>query len=204
MDAGVASTLLFCYPIITAVLMTVLFHEHVTWGTAISILLAITGIALLYHGGDGVKISTFGFVLVMLSSLLYAMYIVAVNQWHTTLSSLQFTFWIVLFGWLTILAFAFVAEQPIQMLSGIKQWTCAIQLALLPTVLSLFLMTVAIKSIGSTPSAIMGALEPVTAVAIGVGLFGEAFTARFALGILLILIAVVIIILKKDKTAQQK
>jgi len=197
MDAGVASALLFCYPVMTAVLMAVLFHEHVSWGSTLAIGLALGGIALLYRGEGGVTLSKLGFALVMLSSLLYAMYIVAVNQWKVKMSPLKFTFWIVFFGWITVVVYMFLAGEPLLMLHGARQWACAIQLALLPTVLSLFLMTVAIKRIGSTPAAIMGALEPVTAVAIGVGLFGESFTLRMALGITLILVAVTIVVMKR-------
>jgi drug/metabolite transporter (DMT)-like permease len=59
-------------------------------------------------------------------------------------------------------------------------------------------MTIAIKNIGSTPSAIMGALEPVTAVVISVSLFHEVFTLRLAIGIVLILSAVILVILRKS------
>ena len=55
-----------------------------------------------------------------------------------------------------------------------------------------------LHDIGSTPTAIMGALEPMTAVAIGVLCFGEHFTSRLALGIILILTAVLLIICGKD------
>jgi len=199
MDAGIASTLLFCYPIITALLMTLLFHEHITWHTALSIGLAVAGIALLYQGDGDANVSKLGFALVMTSSLLYAVYIVAVNRWTSSMSSLKFTFWVVFFGWITIFACSFLAGESIQMLHGVGQWGWAIQLGILPTVLSLFLMTVAIKHIGSTPSAILGALEPVTAVAIGVCIFDEAFTWRLAAGIVLILSGVLLIILHKDK-----
>lgn len=81
---------------------------------------------------------------------------------------------------------------------------CALQLALLPTVLSLFFMTISINLIGSTPSAIMGALEPVTAVCIGVLIFGEAFSLRLGIGILLILAGVVLIILRKRNLEKGK
>lgn len=197
MEAGIASTLLFVYPIMTAVLMTVFFHEKVTWTTALSIIMALSGVALLYRGDGGVALSTLGFVLVMASSLLYAVYIVSVNRWHTEMSSLKFTFYIVLFGMLTVMAYIWFTGESLQMLHGLKQWTCAVQLALLPTVFSLFLMTIAINSIGSTPAAIMGALEPVTAVFIGVLVFHEGFTLRLAIGIALILFAVTLVILRK-------
>ena len=70
-------------------------------------------------------------------------------------------------------------------------------LALIPTVVSLVLMTVAVHAIGSTPTAVMGALEPLTAVVIGVTIFGELFTARLAAGIL-ILLAVTLIVAGKS------
>ena len=97
-----------------------------------------------------------------------------------------------------MLIYSFIAGEPIQMLQTPKQWLCAAQLALLPTVLSLFFMNISISKIGSTPSAIMGALEPVTAVIIGIFVFSETFTLRLAVGILLILLGVTLIILKRQ------
>lgn len=44
----------------------------------------------------------------------------------------------------------------------------------------------------------MGALEPLTAVVIGVTIFGELFTARLAAGIGLILLAVTLIVAGKS------
>ena len=54
--------------------------------------------------------------------------------------------------------------------------------------------TQAIHYIGSTPTAILGALEPVTAVFFGVVIFHEELTARLGLGIALILVAVTLIV----------
>ena len=197
MAAGIASTILFVYPIMTAILMTV-FHEKVTWSTSLAILLAVSGVGLLYQGDGNDKLSTAGFALVMCSSLLYALYIISINQWKNPgMSNIKFTFYILVFGLLTMFVYSFIAGEPIQMLQTPKQWLCAAQLALLPTVLSLFFMTISINLIGSTPAAIMGALEPVTAVIIGVCIFGESFSLQLAFGILAILAGVTIIIARK-------
>ena len=56
-------------------------------------------------------------------------------------------------------------------------------------------MTISVHEVGVTPTSIMGALEPLTAVAIGVTVFGESFTARLVAGIVLILVAVLLIVL---------
>ena len=51
----------------------------------------------------------------------------------------------------------------------------------------------AIKSIGPTLTSIFGAMEPLTAVVIGVWVFAEPFTAKGAAGILLIVVSVVVL-----------
>lgn len=58
-------------------------------------------------------------------------------------------------------------------------------------------MTIAVREAGATPTAIMGALEPLTAVTIGVLVFGESLTLRLIIGIVFILLAVMIIVLGK-------
>lgn len=198
MDVGIASTLLFVYPVMVAVIMATLFKEKVTVNTVVSIALSLAGITLLYHGGNGATLSTTGVLLVMVSSLTYAVYIVIVNKSSLRLSSVKLTFYVLVFGVLTILAYTTAMGQHIQMLTTPAQWGYAAMLALVPTVISLVLMVIAVHDIGSTPTAIMGALEPLTAVAIGVMCFGEDFTARLATGIVLILAAVILIIAGKS------
>ena len=72
-------------------------------------------------------------------------------------------------------------------------------LGLVPTTLSLIFMVKAVKIIGSTPTAILGALEPITAVTIGVLVFNETLTTRLVVGIILILASATLIAITKTK-----
>ena len=138
-------------------------------------------------------------MLVMLSSLSYAIYIVLVNRSSLGMPALKLTFYVLIFCILTISAFSLFSENGrLQMLTTPSMWGFASILALGPTVISLIMMTLSAKYIGSTPTAIMGALEPLTAVMIGVTIFGETFTARLAIGITMILMAVILIIAAKS------
>lgn len=74
MDAGIASTILFVYPVMVAVIMGAFFKEKISAITVFSILLALSGIALLYQGDGGKPLSTIGIIFVLLSSLSYAIY----------------------------------------------------------------------------------------------------------------------------------
>ena len=199
MDAGIASTILFVYPVMVAVIMAAFFKESVTLSTVSAIILALLGIGLLYRGGEGATLSTMGIVLVMLSSLSYAVYIVIVNQSSIRMSSLKLTFYVLLICMMCLLAYSFTSpDLHLQLPPSPRAWFYACWLGLVPTILSLVLMTIAVHEVGATPTAIMGALEPLTAVAIGVLLFGESLTLRLMTGIVLILLAVMVIVLGKN------
>ncbi len=194
MDAGIASTLLFIYPLLVAIIMAVFFHEKVSILTGLSIALALWGISMLYQGGDGTTLNLTGVGFVFLSSLTYAIYIVGVNRSSLSkLSTTKLTFYALLFGiliYVVRLDFC-TALQPIP---APIYYVNALSLALFPTIVSLVTMTQAIHYIGSTPTAILGALEPVTALLIGVVVFGEQLTPRIVCGVFLILVAVTIIV----------
>ena len=190
MDAGIASTILFVYPVMVAIIMAIFFHEKVSFITMFSIALAFTGISLLYEGGDGGTLN-------LLSSLTYAIYIVGVNRSSLkNLPTAKLTFYALLFGiiiYVVRLDFC-TALQPVP---APLLWVNVFSLALFPTIISLIAMTLSIHRIGSTPAAILGALEPVTALFCGVVVFGEQLTPRIMLGVLMILTAVTLIIAAK-------
>ena len=199
MGAGVASTLLFVYPVMVAVIMAVFFKERVTRSTVLAIALALTGVALLYKGDGGEPLSGVGVSLVMVSSLTYALYIIIVNKSPLRMSSVKMTMYVLTFSVVVAVAMSFTdPANHLQLLHTPRQWGLALLLAVVPTVLSLLLMVIAVHDVGSTPTAIMGALEPVTAVVISVALFGELVTARLVIGIVLILAAVLLTVVGKN------
>lgn len=198
MEAGMACTLLFIYPVMVAVIMALFFKERITFAAGLAIAMAIPGVGMLYYGGGEITMSTTGMLMVMFSALAYALYIVILNRSRLYLPPVTLTFFVMLFGTLAVALHSLLGEEyHLQLLVDVRQWLWVLMLAIVPTVFSLVLMTVAIKSIGPTPTAIMGALEPVTAVAIGVTVFNESFTPRIAAGMLLILLAVSLVIVEK-------
>lgn len=197
MDAGIASTILFVYPVLVALIMMICFHERISpivWG---GILLALCGISFLSKGTDGAPLSLVGLVFVLLSSLSYAVYIVGVNQSILkNISIMCLTFYALVFGVLIyVVRLDFCMNLvPVRSVGG---WCNVLALASLPTVVSLMCTTTAIHHIGSTPTAILGALEPVTALFFGVTLFHEQLTPKIMLGILMVLTAVTLIVVEK-------
>lgn len=208
MDAGIASTILFAYPLLVALIMWLVFKERASLLTWLCILMAFVGICLLYRGKPDAPLSTIGIVLVLLSSLAYAIYIVGVNRSVLKkMDSSRLTFYALLFGSsiyfirLTYIdvetaSFNFALQTPVNP----WMWVNLVCLALFPTIVSLVTMNLSIHCIGSTPAAILGALEPITALVIGVCIFGETLTPRILIGIVLVLLAVTLLVLGKKLT----
>ena len=199
MDAGVASTILFTYPVMTAVIMAVFFHERVGWATVAAILLSLVGVALLYWGDGTATLPVLGVVLVLMSALSYALYIVVVNRSHLSMSSFKINFFVLFYCALGMVVYSLLSGEPLTLPHGFTSWFYVGWLAIVPAIMALVLMVYAAKLVGSTTTAILGALEPLTAVLIGIFVFGEKFTLTLALGIVLILAAVTIIVIKPKK-----
>ena len=164
MAAGIASTLLFVYPIMVALIMAFLFKEKLTLQTILCIILALGGIALLYKGEDGSTLSLLGVLLVIVSALSYAIYIVAANRpLLREIATLKLTFYVLVFGFsLFLVRVDFGAS--LHVVDTWYLWGNLLALAVFPTAISFLCTTQAIQYIGSTPTAILGALEPLTAV----------------------------------------
>ena len=196
MDAGIASTLLFIYPILVAIIMATLFKERLSKQTILCIIVTLCGIALLYSNDDGSTLSLMGVMLVFASAISYAIYIIGINKTSLrNVATLKISFYVLTFGSLLFLSRLLVTHDfQVPSTDEWRLWINILCLAVFPTVLSLVCTTKAIQYIGATPTAILGALEPVTAVVIGVSVFGEVITSRIAIGLLLIIISVTFVI----------
>lgn len=190
--AGVASTLLFTYPIMTAVIMGMFFKEKAGFKTIVAIILSLVGVLLLYWSDAGGALNTLGVILVLVSALTYAIYIIVVNRCPLEMSSFKINFYVVLYCAIGMAVFAWLTGQPLTLPQNTVSWFYAVWLAVVPATLSLVLMVYASKYVGATPTAILGALEPLTAVLIGIFVFDEPFGTRLAIGIVLILSAVIL------------
>ncbi len=198
---GIASTLLFVYPIMTALIMTLCFHERLSWLVVVCLAIACSGIVMLCPVEDG-SISLdgdflVGFLIVMLSGLSYAIYLVGLNKTRLrTIASMPVTLYVLIFGTLLFVV-RLLFFSPLTLPEHPLSWINLLALGILPTVVSLICTARAIQNIGSTQTALLGALEPVTAVALGVIILGESVTLRDIGGMVLIFLAVTLVVYRK-------
>lgn len=197
--SGVATTIQFLYPVMVMLIMTLFFHEKFSWITLGAVVLAITGVAILSwktgNAGSGLM-RYVGVFLLLGSALSNAVYISCLHVARIKqMSGLVATFYVMSFSALYALINA-CAHGEFRMVSGSWELVMLLLMALVTALLSNLTLILAIKRIGSTLASILGAMEPVTAVFVGITVFDEPFTAKLVAGMVLILGAVMAVMLK--------
>ena len=190
LSPGIASTIFFCYPIIVALVLVLFYKEKITLPTVLSLLLVVAGVGVLSIK-EGSTINYVGLGISLLGALVYALYILIVNKVRIEASGVKISFYSMLFSslyfWVkTLILGESIAIPSFSLVGDITLF------AIITTSLSLVALVYAVRYIGSTPTAIMGAFEPSVAVLISVGLFGEALTSSLIIGGMVIIAGVLI------------
>ncbi len=203
MPSGAATTIQFSYPVFTCIIMAIFFRERITARTVIVILLAFTGVACISGiGGDMSKYPNFiaGMLLELLAGLCYATYLVLVpNLKVSRMPGSKLTFYIFLCSTMQLIVIA-PLQGGIAPVPSLKTGIDLALLGLIPTVVSNYTVVLALKYIGSTLTAILGAVEPLTAMTVGVIVFSDPFTPTIAFGAVAIIVAVILLVLKDNST----
>lgn len=185
------------YPVFTTLIMMFFFKEKSTLWRISAIAIAVLGVTLLSINFTGEnKLSLEGIIIVVISAIGYGSYLVAVNQLKVQMSGIKLTFYIFLIGGLIIFT-GITLFSNIQPIPDMKSGIYLLLLAFIPTILSNLALIQSIKRIGSTITSVLGAMEPMTALVVGIAFFNEYFTLQIAFGVIMIISAVVMIIVRK-------
>lgn len=202
--SGVATTIHFIYPISVSLIMVLFFKEKKSIILMLAAILSLLGVAMMYWTNEGEAINPIGVAIASITILTYAFYIVGINKSSVSLMNAEaLTFYILLSGALIFMVFA-MATTGIEPISGSSAWGHLVLLAFLPTVLSDLTLILAIKYAGSTITSILGSMEPLVAVFIGVVYFHEYFAISSFFGLLLIILSVILVILFGNRRKQAK
>lgn len=201
--SGVASTINFMYPVIVALCMMIIFREDRAWINVIAIVLSILGVYLMANG-DGVIVeggnTTLGLACSLISAITFAAYYIVMKKTKADkIEVVKFTTWIMLLSAVYFIVAALFIDGHITIVTDFKSWMNILGLGLWATMVSNFTGVKAIRRIGPTLTSILGALQPLTAVVLGVIFLDEHLGISTISGITLILAAVTMIVLHQRK-----
>ena len=196
--SGVASTINFMYPGVVAITMMLFFGEQKSIVNMISILISVFGVYLL-ASGDGVAVeggnTVLGLVCSVVSALSFGAYYVVMKRTRADkIEVVKFTTWIMMLNAAYFIAAGLICDGRITLVTDGKQWLYIAGLGLWSTMVSNFTGVKAVRRIGPTLTSILGALQPLTAVVLGILFLDEHLGTRTIIGISLILITVTFIV----------
>lgn len=193
--SGTATTIHFLYPVVVSVVMSLVFKERASVFLYVAVVLALCGVYLLSGVEHGAEVNVRGYAMAFSTVLTYACYIIVVNRsCINRMDGLKATFYVLSVGMVIFFFNSLLADGEI---SGFPDWGSFVhilQLALVATLVSDLTLILAIQRIGSTMSAILGCLEPLTAVCMGALFLGESFTVGQGAGLVAVLAAVMLVI----------
>lgn len=198
-SSGAATTIHFLYPILVTAIMIAFFGEKASRTLIAASVLSIIGVALLSQG-EGGGVEPKGLLLVLMTVVTYATYIVGVNKSGVeSTDPVVLTFYVFVASTALFAAYAWGTGGTIEPIKDCTTMWHIVLLALLPTVISDFTLILAIKYVGSTVTAILGSMEPLTAVLVGVFYFSESFSIKTAAGLALVLFAVTMVVRRSSR-----
>lgn len=198
-SSGIASTINFMYPVIVAIYMMIFGGEKRSITDIAAIAASIFGVYLL-ASGDSIVVdggnTRLGLACSLISALSFAAYYIIMKQVKADkIEVVKFTTWIMMSSALYFIICAFIFDGRLTIVSDAKSWMYILGLGLWSTMVSNITGVKAIRRIGPTQTSILGALQPVTAVILGVAFLGEHLYLRSCIGISIILIAVSVVVM---------
>lgn len=189
-SAGLERLVLFLYPTFTVLISAAWLKRPVTARTWVAIGVSYVGMALvvwpdLHHSSRDLAL---GMVLVLGSSLTYALYLVGSGEMIPRLGANRFTGIALSIACLTA-GLQFAATHPQSVLADLsaRTWGLGLILAVVCTVLPATLLTNGMRHIGATRAALIGAVGPVATLYLGYAVLGETLGWLQAAGTVFVL-----------------
>lgn len=201
--SGIASTINFMYPVVVTLCMMVFFGEQKSWINIGAIGLSLLGVYLM-ASGDGLRVeggdTALGLTCSLISALSFAAYYIVMKRAKADkIEVVKLTTWIMLMSAIYFIAANFIFNGKMTIVTDGKLWISILGLGLWATMVSNFTGVKAVRRIGPTLTSILGALQPLTAVILGVAFLDEHLSVMTVIGIGLIMAAVMIIVQHQSK-----
>ena len=198
-SSGIASTINFMYPVIVTLCMVIFFGEKRSLIDYLAIAASIFGVYLL-ASGDSIMVeggnTRLGLACSLISAFSFAAYYIVMKQVKADkIEVVKFTTWIMMLSAVYFIIGAFVCNGKLTVVTDAGSWLNILGLGLWSTMVSNITGVKGNRRIGPTMTSILGALQPLTAVILGVLFLNEHLYMRSLIGCTIILVAVTIIVL---------
>lgn len=200
-SAGLERLILFIYPTTTVILAAVLYRRAIGSKVIAAMALCYAGIALVFLHDIGVKEGgvVLGASLVFASTLSYSIYLVGAGHAIQRIGAMRFTAYAMVVASIASLL-QFVVMRPLSALDlPLRVYELSLAMAIFSTVLPVFMLSFAIRRIGSGSTSLIGSLGPVSTIYMAYIFLNERISLLQIAGSALVLCGVLIISLNSKK-----
>jgi drug/metabolite transporter (DMT)-like permease len=199
-SAGLGRLILFLYPTLVLVFSALFLKQPIRARHLVSLGLSYGGIALVFQHeasfGDNLRLTLLGAALVFAGAVTYAIYLIAGSRIVQRLGSMRFTAYASISASCFVIAHFMVTHGPAQLAVAHQVYWLTLLMAVVSTVLPLWLMAEGLKRIGANQVSLVAAIGPISTIALAHFFLGEAVASYQLAGAALVLAGVMIISVK--------
>jgi len=192
--AGLVSVILYTYPIFVVLISAFKLKENITNWIILALILTFSGITLIMRF-DPAGVDPRGIIIVMLSSVVYSIYITLSRKTLLTVDTGSLTSHVIPAAALSFLIYGLLTDQ-LFLPMGVIEWGCLLGVAVLATAIPIFSFFAGLSRIGASRASIVSTLEPPLTVLLGVLILGERFNLAMLFGGGAVLAGVIIVQVK--------
>lgn len=212
-SAGLERLILFLYPTMTVILSALIFKKPIGRKVMLAMALSYAGIVLVFFHDVGMSqhndaISQadvlLGAALVFGSALSYSFYLVGAGHAIERMGATRFTAYASIVASVACVL-QFAVTHPLSSLNlPLRVYELSFAMAIFSTVLPLFLLSYAIRRIGSGNSSLIGSAGPVVTIALAYFFLNETVSMLQIAGTVLVLAGVLTVSLNSAKAKQKQ
>ena len=196
-SAGLERLILFLYPTFSILLNTWFFKSKLTKIQLIALLLTYSGIGLAYFGELKIDTSNpnfyYGSLMIFLCSITYSFYLVGTGRMVDKVGATRYTAYAMLFATIGIFVHYALTKPLTGFVFTPSLIGYSLALAMIATVIPSFMISNAMKRIGSNNVSIITSIGPVSTILQAHFILNEKIMTEQIIGTLLVLIGVILI-----------
>jgi drug/metabolite transporter (DMT)-like permease len=197
-SAGLERLILFLYPTMVLLLSVVCLGKTFGHKEMVALLLSYSGIGLVFFEELSFKSDNLlvGASFVFASTLTYSLYLIGAGETIARIGASRFTALAMLVACCATFLQFILTHPPDALLVSWRVYQLSILMAIFSTVLPVFMLSAAIRLIGSAHTSLIGSIGPVVTLFMAVGILHETLSAIQILGASLVMTGVLSLILK--------
>lgn len=207
--AGLERLILFLYPTLTVILSAFIYKRPIGRKVIMAMALSYIGIVLVFFHDVGISQENAGLSradvilgagLVFASALSYATYLVGAGHAIQRMGATRFTAYASIVASIASLLQFAVTHSLSSLKLSLRVYELSLGMAIFSTVLPVFLLSYAIRRIGSASTSLIGSIGPVVTIGLAYVFLNETLSALQIAGTVLVMVGVLSISLNTRKT----